>query len=151
MLADPKLKPVLIKAGSLGGGLPMQDMLVSPNHRMLIANENTQMLFDEREVLVAAKHLVGQPGVQMIDTIGTEYIHVMFERHQVILGDGAWTESFQPGDQTIGGFDAEQREEIFKLFPSLKAEKGRQAYGSARQSLKAFEARALREVTGGTK
>jgi len=66
----------------------------------------------------------------------------------VILGDGAWTESFQPGDQTLGGFDAEQREEIFKLFPSLASDQGRQAYGAARQSLKAFEARALRETMG---
>ena len=148
MLADPKLKPVLIKKGALGNNLPERDMLVSPNHRMLIANENTQMLFDEREVLVAAKHLVGQPGVHQLDTLGTEYIHVMFERHQVILGDGAWTESFQPGDQTIGGFDAEQRDEIFKLFPSLANEKGRRAYASARQSLKAFEARTLRETMG---
>ena len=84
----------------------------------------------------------------MVDPIGVTYIHVMFDQHEVILSDGAWTESFQPGDQTLGGFDKEQRDEIFKLFPSLKGEKGRRAYGSARQSLKAFEARTLRETLG---
>jgi hypothetical protein len=139
---DPKLQPVLIKKGALGAGLPERDMMVSPNHRMLLANETTQMLFDDREVLVAAKHLVGQPGIHKLQSLGTEYIHVMFERHQVILGDGAWTESFQPGDQTIGGFDAEQREEILKLFPQLSGKSGLEAYGSARYSLKRHEARA---------
>lgn len=146
MLAQPKLKPVLIKKGALGNNLPERDMWVSPNHRMLLANENTQMLFDEREVLVAAKHLVGQPGIMKVDTMGIEYIHVMFKRHQVILGDGSWTESFQPGDQTLGGFDEDQRDEIFTLFPDLAKVEGRRDYAAARHSLKAHEAVAAREA-----
>ncbi len=145
LIQEPKLKPVLIKKGALGNNLPERDMMVSPNHRMLVANSQTQVLFDEREVLVAAKHLVGQPGVHQIDTLGTEYIHVMFERHQVILGDGSWTESFQPGDHSLNGIDDDQRDEIFKLFPDLQKAEGRRAYSSARQSLKAHEARMLRQ------
>jgi Ca2+-binding RTX toxin-like protein len=148
MKQDPKLRPVMIRKGSLGNGLPERDMLVSPNHRMLVANEDTQMLFEEREVLVAAKHLVGHEGIHQVDLMGTEYIHVMFDRHQVILGDGAWTESFQPGDQTLGGFDKDQLEELFKLFPSLASNTGRKAYASARQSLKAYEAKTLRGSMG---
>lgn len=148
LMADPKLRPVLIKQGSLGNGLPERDMMVSPNHRMLIANSQTHMLFDEREVLVAAKHLVGQPGIHQVDSLGTEYIHVMFDRHEVILGDGAWTESFQPGDYSLAGIDGDQRDEIIKLFPDLQHAEGRQAYGAARQSLKAHEARMLRQSMG---
>jgi hypothetical protein len=148
LIADPKLRPVLIKKGSLGNNLPERDMMVSPNHRMLMANSQTQVLFDEREVLVASKYLVGQPGIFQLDSLGVEYVHVMFENHEVILGDGTWTESFQPGDHSLGGIDEEQREEIFKLFPSLQNEKGRRAYSSARQSLKAYEAKMLRETMG---
>jgi len=148
LIADPKLRPVLIRKGSLGNGLPERDMMVSPNHRMLMANSQTQVLFDEREVLVAAKHLVGQPGVHQIDTLGTEYVHVMFERHEVILGDGTWTESFQPGDHSLSGIDVEQRDEIFSLFPSLQNAEGRRSYGAARQSLKAHEAKLLRQTMG---
>ncbi len=148
LIADPKLRPVLIKKGSLGNNLPERDMMVSPNHRMLMANSQTQVLFDEREVLVASKYLVGQPGIFQLDTLGVEYVHVMFENHEVILGDGTWTESFQPGDHSLSGIDEEQRDEIFKLFPSLQNEKGRRAYSSARQSLKAHEAKMLRETMG---
>jgi hypothetical protein len=48
--------------GSLGNGLPERDMMVSPNHRMLVANDRTALYFDEHEVLVAAKHLIGARG-----------------------------------------------------------------------------------------
>jgi hypothetical protein len=146
LIQDPNLRPVLIKKGALGNDLPARDMLVSANHRMLVASDETQLLFNEREVFVAAKHLVGQPGVTRMETAGCTYVHVMFDQHELVLGDGSWTESFQPGDQTIGGFDAEQREEIFKLFPELQEADGRQAYSAARLSLKAYEARLLKKA-----
>ncbi len=148
LIKDPSLRPVLIKKGALGNDLPERDMMVSPNHRMLVANGTTHMLFDEREVLVAAKLLTGQPGIHQIDTLGTEYIHLLFERHEVILGDGAWTESFQPGDYSLAGMDSDQLDEITKLFPDLQRTEGRRAFGAARQSLKAHEARMLRDSMG---
>ncbi len=61
----PHLAPIHISAGALGNGLPEHDMMLSPNHRVLVANDRTSLYFDEREVLAAAKHLVeleGHPG-----------------------------------------------------------------------------------------
>jgi Ca2+-binding RTX toxin-like protein len=137
----PHLKPVLIKAGSLGNGLPERDMIVSPNHRMLIANAEVDLLFDQPEVLVAAKHLVGMDGVHRLDMVATTYIHFMCASHQIVLADGAWSESFQPGDYTLSGIDSDQRDEIFELFPELKTRIGRENYISARPTLKKFEAK----------
>ncbi|SOB97771.1 Ca2+-binding RTX toxin-like protein [Rhodobacter sp. JA431] len=144
LIAAPHLRPVLIKAGSLGNGLPEQDMLVSPNHRMLVANERTALYFEEHEVLVAAKHLVDNAGVKPVETLGTSYIHFMFDRHEVVLANGAWTESFQPGDQTLGGMGNAQRSEIFELFPELKTREGIDHYTAARKTLKKHEAALLR-------
>ncbi len=135
--------PVLIKKAALGNGLPERDMMVSPNHRMLVVDSATHLLFDEREVLVPAKLLTGRPGIQQVDALDTVYIHLLFERHEVILGDGAWTESFQPGDYSLAGIDRDQRNEITKLFPDLQRTEGRLAYAAARRSLKAHEARVL--------
>jgi Ca2+-binding RTX toxin-like protein len=143
LAANPHLKPVLIRQGSLGNGLPERDMLVSPNHRMLVANDRTALYFDEHEVLVSAKHLVSGAGIQTIDSVGTTYIHFMFDRHEVVLGNGAWTESFQPGDQTLGGMGNAQRSEIFELFPELKTEEGVNDYQAARRTLKKHEAKLL--------
>jgi len=143
MDGSPKLQPVLIRQGALGNGLPERDMLVSPNHRVLVANDKTALYFEDREVLVAAKHLTGLKGVDVVETAGITYIHFMFDQHEVVLSDGAWTESFQPGDQTLRGLDADQRNEIFALFPELKDQEGRKGYVSARRSLKKHEARLL--------
>ncbi|WP_168797715.1 Hint domain-containing protein [Aliishimia ponticola] len=134
------LRPVMIRAGALGGGLPERDMLVSPNHRVLVANQKTELFFEESEVLVAAKHLTALEGVEIVDVADVEYIHIMFDQHEVILSDGAWTESFQPGDMTLGAMGAEQRDEIFELFPELKTREGMGSYASARRSLKKHEA-----------
>ena len=137
------MKPILIKAGSLGHNLPERDMLVSPQHRVLISGETPQLYFEESEVLVAAKLLVGKQGISVMDTLRTTYIHFMFDRHEVVLSDGAWTESFQPGDQSLGSMGEATRDEIFALFPELATEDGLTDYVAARRSLKAHEAKLL--------
>ena len=139
LAAAPHLKPVLIRAGSLGNGLPERDMLVSPNHRMLVSNDRTALYFEEHEVLVAAKHLVDHKGVKQVEMLGTTYLHFMFGRHEVVLANGAWTESFQPGDYTLGGMGNAQRSEIFELFPELRTREGLENYTSARRTLRRYE------------
>jgi hypothetical protein len=69
---------------------------------------------------------------------------MMFDSHEVVLGDGAWTESFQPGDYSLKGIGNAQRNEIFELFPELRESHGRTKYVSARRSLKRKEAQLLR-------
>jgi hypothetical protein len=139
----PELKPVLIKAGSLGEDMPERDIMVSPNHRMLIADKGVSMYFDEPEVLAAAKHLVGKDGISYVDVPETSYIHFMFERHEVVLSDGTWTESFYPGDYTIDGLGSDQRDEILTLFPELETEMGIKNYRTARPTVKKYEAKLL--------
>lgn len=137
------LQPILIRQGALGNGLPERDMMVSPNHRVLVANDKTALYFEDREVLVAAKHLTGLTGIDAIVTTAVTYIHFMFNQHEVVLSDGAWTESFQPVDQSLRGLDNAQRNEIFELFPELRTQEGQKAYPSARRELKEREARML--------
>ncbi|NIZ15042.1 Hint domain-containing protein [Phaeobacter sp. HF9A] len=137
------LQPVLIRQGALGNGLPERDMMVSPNHRVLVANDKTALYFEDREVLVAAKHLTGLEGVDAVETSAVTYIHFMFDQHEVVLSDGAWTESFQPGDLTLRGLDNAQRNEIFEIFPELKTAAGKESYAAARRSLKKHEAKLL--------
>lgn len=139
----PHLKPVLILQGAFGNGLPERDMMVSQNHRMLVASEKTALLFDDKEVLVSAKHLTGLPGIGIFDVTQTTYLHFLFDQHEVILVDGTWTESFQPTSSTIKGIGNAQRNEIFELFPELKTDEGVEAYQSARQSLNKDEVELL--------
>jgi Ca2+-binding RTX toxin-like protein len=141
LIANPQLRPVRIAAGALGQGLPRQDMLVSPQHRMLIEGARAEMLFGEAEVLVAAVHLVGVPGIERVVPPGVTYVHILFDEHEIVCADGAWSESFQPAKRMLAGMGADQAEEIRMLFPEL-AERDA-AFVSARLTLKAHEAQVL--------
>ncbi len=140
---NPNFKPILVKKGSLGHGLPERDMVVSPQHRLLIANQMTELYFNETEVLVPAKHLINKWGITQLETLRTTYIHFMFDQHEVVLSNGSWTESFQPGEQTMSDMGEQVRSEIFALFPELKTKAGIENYAAARRSLKAHEAQLL--------
>ena len=67
----------------------------------------------------------------------------MFDQHEVVLSNGAWSESFQPGDYTLDGIGKEQRDEILELFPELATQQGSEAYQAARRTLKKYEAALL--------
>lgn len=144
LLRQRSLAPVAIRKGALGNGLPERDMVVSPSHRMLITSDQARLYFDEREVLVAAKHLVGKAGIERLAVAApVTYVHFLCDHHEVVLANGAWSESFQPGDHSVAGLDVAQREELFRLFPDLQTEGERPAYIAARRSLKRHEARLL--------
>ncbi len=143
LMVRPELRPILIKQGALGPNQPERDMMVSPSHRMLLVSEQAELLFEEREVLVAAKHLTHLDGVEQIDVVGVDYIHFLCDNHEVVLADGAWSESFQPGEYSMNGIGKEQRDEIYALFPELQQREGLAGYTAARLSLKRHEAKLL--------
>lgn len=117
---QPHLRPIRICAGALGHGVPESDLVVSPQHRILIRSNIVSRMFDCAEVLVAAKHLLQIPGVTSDSpAAGVTYIHMMFDRHEIIRSAGAWTESFYAGPQVMKGIGAKQRQEIISLFPAL--------------------------------
>ena len=143
LAAHPQLQPVRIARGALGAGLPEVDMVLSPQHRMLISGSRAELLFGEAEVLAAALHMVGLPGITRARVSEVTYLHLMCDAHEIIRANGAWTESFQPGDRTLRGLDAPQREELFAVFPDLRSANRCGTWNAARRSLKAHEVRVL--------
>jgi len=139
----PEWTPVKIAAGALFDQVPETDLMVSPNHRILITGERAALFFGENEVLVAAKHLIGMAGVEWTNPDTVSYYHILFDRHEVVLSNGAWTESFQPADYTLRSIGGNQRSEIFDLFPELKYETEGAGWSAARKVLKRHEARLI--------
>lgn len=139
--ARGKMAPIMFKAGSIGNS---KDLLVSPQHRMLITGWKAEMLYGEEEVLVAAKHLVNGDSVFVAEGGQVEYVHILFDAHELVTANGTWSESFHPGEEGIDALTDDAREEVFTLFPELRA--GVEGYGPvARTSLKAHEAAILAE------
>ena len=133
------MQPVLIRKGALGPNQPERDLLVSPQHRMLVSGPKVELWFGEQEVLVAAIHLTILDGIEQIAVDEVTYVHFMFDEHEIVCGDGAWSESFQPGDLSLQGIAQEQRAELMMLFPELECHGGSLPYGAARPSLKGYE------------
>ncbi|RQP05125.1 MAG: hemolysin [Paracoccus sp. BP8] len=119
--AQPKLRAIRIRAGALGRNTPSTDLLVSPQHRVLVRSKIAMKMFGAMEVLVAAKQLLQVEGVDIAeDLTEIEYFHILFDRHEVVNSNGAATESLYTGAQALKSVGRAAREEIFTLFPMLR-------------------------------
>lgn len=117
----PHLRPIRIRAGALGDGLPRRDMTVSPQHRLLMRSPITQRMFGAPEVLVAAKALLDLPGISRVTTDApVRYIHFLLDQHHLVRANGALTESLYTGRQALKSVGSAARAEIFALFPELR-------------------------------
>ncbi|MDP5308200.1 Hint domain-containing protein [Paracoccus spongiarum] len=120
LAANPRLRPVRIRAGALGPNRPAQDLTVSPQHRVLIRSQIAQRMFSAPELLVAACQLTEVPGIEIVaDAPGVTYVHLLFDRHEVLMSNGAETESLFPGPQALLALGP-AAEEILTLFPELR-------------------------------
>lgn len=139
LLADPSLQPVEIPAAAFGAGVPRCAIRVSPQHRVLFAGAVCELHFGTEEVLVPAIQLAGRRGICQRPQPVT-YVHVMFDRHQIVQTHGLWSESYQPGERTLSGLPDPQRDELLRLFPDLEVPG---CYPAARMTLKGYETRVL--------
>ncbi len=128
--------PVRLRAGALPG--LENDILVSPQHKMLLKGQDIELHFGTDEVFAAAQLL--ENGDTITREVGGEvtYIHLMLPQHEVIYAEGAPTESFHVGKVGLNSLSSEEKEDLFDAFPHLRFNPD--AYGpSARRCLRSFE------------
>ncbi|MEQ8365157.1 MAG: Hint domain-containing protein [Roseicyclus sp.] len=115
------LRPVRIAQGALGFGLPQRDLLVSQQHRMLIRSRIAARMTGKSEILIPAKKLLGLPGITIAEDVEqVTYLHLLFDRHEIIFAEGAPTESLLPGPQALAGLGPAAEAELRALFPELE-------------------------------
>lgn len=129
--------PILFEAGSIGNE---RSFMVSPEHRMLISDWRAELLMGCDEVLVAAKHLVNGKDVRIVEGGMVEYIHLLFDAHQIVFADGCPSESCLP-DSGLAQQGDTQQAELLMLFPELADVENRTF--SARTVAKRVEATCL--------
>ena len=139
--AEGRLAPVVFREGAIGND---RELRVSPQHRMLVTDWRADLLFGSTDVLVAAKDLVNGDTVYVAEGGEVDYFHILFDTHQIVTANGAPSESFHPGETSMGMLEDAAREEVLELFPELRDDLDRGYGQAARPSLKGWEARALR-------
>ena len=149
----PQLRPIRIEIGALGNGLPLRPLEVSPQHRCLIRSEIAYHMVGAREVLAAAKHLLSAEGVSVVETDAPfTYFHILLDSHELLISNGAATESFYLGPVGLSSMSADDRLEIIALFPDLCTEEAHHVMPPARKFLvghiaKSIVARAIKNTS----
>jgi hypothetical protein len=88
---DKDMLPVCIKAGALEENVPRRDLWVSPHHAMYLGG-----------VLIEAKDLVnGFSIVQAERAERIDYYHVELDTHDVIIAEGALSETYLDDDNRL--------------------------------------------------
>ncbi|MEM5476866.1 Hint domain-containing protein [Pacificibacter sp. AS14] len=141
MPAQDEMAPVLIKAGAMGN---VRDLKVSQNHRMLVRGPQAQILFGERDVLVAAKHLLNDDKIRIVSGGTVDYFHMLFDAHQIIFAESCPTESLFPGQEALDTVSVEARTEILTIFPELGGDTNTAQL--SRYELKSWEAEVLKRA-----
>jgi hypothetical protein len=115
--AQGDMAPIVLKTGTVGN---RRDLVVSPLHRILLTGIRAMVHCGASEVLVTAKHLINGDTIYQREGGKVEHHHTLFDEHEIIYANGTPAESLHPAKDNLGGFCAESREELLKIFPKLR-------------------------------
>ena len=115
--AEVDAKPVLIKAGALGRNLPVLDLIVSPQHRILFGGAGQFDGMFATEAFAPAKALTSVPGIRhMKGKKDITWVHFACDRHEVVIANGCFSESLLLGPMVINGLPAVERRALTGIF-----------------------------------
>jgi hypothetical protein len=135
VVATGDLAPIVITAGTFGN---TEDLIVSPQHAILITGWRAELFYGEDEVLVRAIDLLRHDGVYRRTGGVVNYWHILFDAHHVVQSSGIWSESLYPGEMTMQAISQKSQDEIKLLIDDLDA------YGpKAAPCVRKFEATAM--------
>ncbi|KAE9631572.1 Hint domain-containing protein [Parasedimentitalea maritima] len=140
----PELCPIRFAPNSLAPGSPVGELMLSPQHRVLLKNWRAEMLFGEPEVLVTASSLTNDDTIRPVLTGDVEYFHILLEGHHTVWANGVECETLMPAEMAQTALSGAARGEICQLFPEIVTDLS--SFGSlCHPLLKPYETQTLLE------
>ena len=84
------LAPILIRHDALNNA---RDLVVSPNHRLMVYQRRDEIGAGAPEILVRARDLVNGDSVVVLDGGFVDYVQILFDSHHIIYAEGIAAES----------------------------------------------------------
>ena len=136
-------KPIEFKRGSLGEGLPCNNLVVSPQHRMFLPRNNRMKSLRSDGALAPAAALTSLRGVRRkTGCRQVEYHALLLAQHQIIFAERAPVESFYPGPAGLATLNPIERLSLIARVPQIHSG-GASRYGpKVREVLSARETKA---------
>ncbi|WP_323772393.1 Hint domain-containing protein [Antarctobacter sp.] len=121
--ADIQSKPVLISAGALGPDRPTHDLIVSPQHRMLVGGQGQIKAAFEIEYLAPAKALVDLQGIRFMNgKRAITWVHFACARHEVVFANGCASESLLLGPMALQPLTRSEQAKVVQTFSALQSD-----------------------------
>jgi Hint domain len=105
--------PVCIKAGALADNVPRRDLWISPNHAMYFEDNLDGVLIEAKD-LVNGVSIVQAESVEQV-----EYFHIELDTHDVIIAEGALSESFIDDDSRGMFLNAHEYRALYPAAPTI--------------------------------
>lgn len=112
---------VRLQKGALGRGKPERGLRLGPDQGLLLGGALMRRITGHAEALVRARHLYRLDGIGPVTGTALPLVQVLFDRHELILAEGAWCGSFLPDDAALAGLPSTVRDTCLRQVPHLVA------------------------------
>lgn len=122
-------------------GCPDRDLELSARQRILMTLRGSMAeSFSSDapvEAFVRARDLVGLNGVAEVQAVEEKDVQILTRRHEVILVNGVWTETFQPDCAQLKALPKDQRDALEQVLPQVSEQAEGKAFAAARAAMPA--------------
>ena len=112
---NPMLRPIRLSARDFTGAALARDLIVSPNHRIMLREQGD-------EWLAPAVSLMGRAGVSRYVAPKVAYYQLLTARHELLLVDECWSESYRATRTGLLSLEPEAQSELLAFLPELNTE-----------------------------
>ena len=134
LAAGSEPRQIVIRAAALGENVPCRDLRMALTQRVLNSAPVLTHTLEHSEALIRARDLLALDGVEMCDDRqAAAGWQILLDRHELIMANDMWTETWQPEAAQLAQLPKPEREAVLTLCPKLSRKGAHRAFPAARR------------------